>query len=105
MPLAAVDTPAALQALAREYERLDLPVRFLAVNVHERGDPAALDASIERFAKAMGLELEILVDRTGEVAEQWGITSIPVTVIIDADGVVVHRSEGFGAGSVESMRA
>ena len=96
---------AELQALAREYERLELPVRFLAVNVHERGDPADRDARIERFAEAMGLELEVLVDRTGAAADQWNITSIPVSVIVDADGTVVHRSEGFGAGSMETMRA
>lgn len=95
----------AIQSMAEEYERLGLPVRFLAVNVHERGDPVGMDARIERFAEAIGLELEILVDRRGVVAGEWGISSIPVSIVVDSDGAIVHRSEGFGPGTVESLRA
>ncbi len=94
-----------MQGLAREYERTDSPVRFLAVNVRERGAADSLLDRVARFTRANDLELEILLDRSGVVADEWSISSIPVTIVIDADGGVVQRWDGFGAGTAEAVRA
>ncbi len=94
-----------MQSLADEYGRTGSPVRFLAINVHERGPVESRSERVSRFVRANELDLQVLMDDSGVVAEEWDITSIPVTIIVDADGDVVHRSDGFGPGAQERIRS
>lgn len=95
----------AVQSLADEYGRTDSPVRFLAVNVHERGEAESRAERVARFVRANKLDLKVLLDASGVVAEEWDITSIPVTIVVDVDGRIVYRSDGFGPGAVERIRS
>ena len=95
----------AVQALADECGRAGSPVRFLAVNVHERGEVESRPERVARFVRANTIDLQVLLDASGVVAKEWDITSIPVTIIVDADGRVVYRSDGFGPGTVERIRS
>ncbi|MDG2201306.1 MAG: TlpA disulfide reductase family protein [Phycisphaerales bacterium] len=94
----------AMQELAEEYEREQAKVEFLAVNVMERGDPGTLTERIRRFMTSRELDLTVLMDRTGVAAKAWNIDAIPVTVVVDSEGMIVGRFRGFQSGSIEELR-
>lgn len=62
------------------------PVAFYAVNIREGKE------LVSAFAAENKLTLPILLDNTGLVAEDYGVTGIPQTVVIDRSGNihVVH---------------
>ena len=92
------------QKLSEEYEREQADVVFLAVNVLERCAPDQRVDVVRRFMESQGLDLKVLIDRDGDVAEAWGIDAIPLTVVIGPEGEIVARLQGFKPGMSESLR-
>ncbi len=60
----------------------------LAVNFGEKATKA------KTYAEANGMTFPVLVDRRGNVASQYSVVSLPVSLFIDADGVVQERVFG-----------
>jgi thiol-disulfide isomerase/thioredoxin len=85
-----------VDALAREYgERISL----VAVNLQE--DRATISAALER----LGIQPRVVLDIDGAAAEKFGVTAIPQTVVIDAEGKVVRVFIGGGPNLVTDLRA
>lgn len=80
-----------------------LPVNVYAVNLGDRRE------GIERFLQDYPLSYSILSDRTGYSEHQWGVKTLPQTLIIDADGNVLKRFEGVQSWAessfIEQLRA
>lgn len=55
------------------------------------------------YAEANQLTLPIGLDKGGKVCLAYYINSIPCTVVIDKEGIVRARREGFGPGSEEEL--
>lgn len=49
---------------------------------------------MRRFLAEKKLDLPVLVDSSGQVHDHYQVTSIPMTVIIDKDGAIVHDFVG-----------
>jgi peroxiredoxin len=60
----------------------------LAVNFGEKADKA------KAYAEANGMTFPVLVDRRANVASQYSVVSLPVSLFIDASGVVQERIFG-----------
>ncbi|HZR45387.1 MAG TPA: TlpA disulfide reductase family protein [Candidatus Manganitrophaceae bacterium] len=60
----------------------------LAVNFGEKGGEA------QAFADKMGLTFPVLLDRKINIAEQYGVVSLPVTFFIDRNGMIRERVFG-----------
>lgn len=60
----------------------------LAVNFGEKAEEA------QAFSEKMGLTFPILLDRKVNIAEQYGVVSLPVTFFIDRNGVIRERVFG-----------
>ena len=80
------------------------PVAFYAVNIREGKD------LVSAFATDIKLTLPILLDNTGLVADDYGVTGIPQTVVIDRAGKVhmVHVGSslwGFDKTLAEDIQA
>ena len=56
--------------------------------------------TLQRFVKHRRLSFPVLLDPRGSVHEAYGVHSYPTTVIIDADGRVVHDFVGVASASV-----
>jgi peroxiredoxin len=80
----------ALNQASRAYRDQGLVV--LAVNVKER------PSMVIDFARRQGLEYPILSDPYGKVADLYGVTGMPVTVWIDAEGTVRRVDHGVLTG-------
>lgn len=86
-----------VDSVATEYA--DRGVKLVAVNLEET--PAKVQAALERLK----LETTVALDRNGRIAEKYGATAIPQTVIIDRDGLVARLFVGGGARFDDQLRA
>ena len=61
---------------------------ILAVNLMET------PAQVRKFLEEIPVTFTIVMDTTGEISENYGATSLPLTYIIDKKGRVIHRALG-----------
>jgi len=73
-------------------------VKLVAINLEET--PDRVKAALERLQ----LHMPVALDRNGRVAEKYGATSIPQTVIIGPDGKVARLFVGASARFDEQLR-
>ena len=60
----------------------------IGINVRE---PAS---RVSRYLKSTGLDFPVVLDTQGVLAQQWGVTVYPTTVLIGADGKAHWRVQG-----------
>jgi thiol-disulfide isomerase/thioredoxin len=76
-----------MEALYREYK--DQGLAIVAVDFREN------KATVRRFFDELGLSFDALLDVDGEVSEQYGAFSLPLTYFIDRDGRFVGKVVGI----------
>ncbi len=64
-------------------------LKIVAVSVDQVSGEEVLD-----FANELGLTFDVLHDRSGQIEIDYQATGLPETVILDRDGVIVHKSIG-----------
>jgi len=80
-------------------EFADRGVELVAINLEETND--RVKATLDRLK----LEMPVAFDRNGRIAEKYGATAIPQTVIIDRGGKVVRLFVGGGPRFGDQLRA
>ncbi len=75
-----------LEQLHRDFAAEGLTV--LGINVREG------KATIQRYAKSLGLTFPLVVDPKGEIRRSYGVIGLPTTFMIGRDGRVVARAIG-----------
>lgn len=88
-----------LPHLAEVYrEGRDRGVHVYAVNVREERE------EVESFLRSAEIDVPVLMDRYGDVAERYDVTTIPYTVVVNRDGEVTSVLSGFGPDSTRRLR-
>ncbi len=64
-------------------------LKIVAVSVDQVSGEEVLD-----FANELGLTFDVLHDRSGQIEIDYQTTGLPETVILDRNGVIVHKSIG-----------
>ena len=77
-------------------EFADRGVKLVAINLQETPD------QVKTALARLGLDMPVALDRDGRVAEKYGATAIPQTVIIDRQGKVARLFVGAAARSTSS---
>ncbi|NLL06893.1 MAG: TlpA family protein disulfide reductase [Clostridiaceae bacterium] len=67
---------------------------LLAVNLTTGGARRETEEKVRKFIDDNGYTMKVLLDKTGKVAEQYKIYSIPTTYVIDKDGNIATFYEG-----------
>ncbi|HEY4313178.1 MAG TPA: TlpA disulfide reductase family protein [Pirellulales bacterium] len=80
-------------------EFADQGVKLVAVNLSET--PEQIRTALEQLQ----ISVPVALDRQGRVAEQYGATAIPQTVIVARDGTVARLFVGGGNHFEEQLRA
>ncbi len=75
-----------LQQIVEEYADKNLTV--LAVNIQES------PGKVKEFLSTNQLSIPVFLDKTGQVAKNYGILSIPTTLFLDSDGVIIQKIVG-----------
>jgi peroxiredoxin len=79
-----------LQILNSLYPRLQQEgIEALAIDI---GEPAS---RVERFAKALGIIVPVLLDSAQTTARDYGVMGIPTFVFVDKEGVAVFQDNFF----------
>ena len=79
-----------MPSMERLYRELGpLGLKVVAVSV----DQLSSDNVME-FAQDLGLTFDILHDRSGQVELDYQATGLPETVILDRNGIIVHKAIG-----------
>ena len=47
------------------------------------------------FMEREGLTFPVMLDEQGEIAREWGVTGVPVSFIVDAQGNIIHVTSGY----------
>ena len=63
-------------------------VRFVGVNIKDSASVA------KEFAAQYGVEFELLLDTNGQFISKLGIATAPVTLTVDAQGVIIDQVAG-----------
>jgi peroxiredoxin len=88
----------ALQTFARQQMALPDGAVVLAVNFQEDAETAA------RFLAARGIDsLLVLIDSDARVSDQYGVFNLPVTFVIDREGIV--RFPKYGEVKLDELYA
>lgn len=77
-----------MPALEAAHQELGDEVAFVGIAVADRVEEAL------GLAEETGVTYPLVADPTGEVFAASGFTFLPATVVLDADGAVVHRLVG-----------
>ncbi|MEM1165643.1 MAG: TlpA disulfide reductase family protein [Planctomycetota bacterium] len=85
-----------IQEIHEDYA--DRGVRVLGMN-QDRGNRAL----VERFVDARDITFTQVMDTDGAINNEFGVTGIPTTFILDADGNIVHKHVGFGASMKDEL--
>ncbi len=79
-----------MPSMERLYQELGpAGLKIVAVSVDQVSGDEVLD-----FANELGLTFDVLHDRSGQVEIDYQTTGLPETVILDRDGMIVHKSIG-----------
>lgn len=76
-----------LDAMNKRYQ--GKPVRILGANVDRQG------ADLKQWLAEQKLSFPVVADVGGKVSEQYGVSGIPTLLVIDKEGKIRHRTEGF----------
>lgn len=77
-----------MEEFHRRYKQQGVTVIGVAVDVDDYD-------KVVRFAKEMGVTYPIAADTSGEAKQYYQIRSLPTLFVIDKDGVIVLRLEGY----------
>lgn len=76
--------------IQKAYEKYGDQVNFMMVNLTAMDDKAKM----KQFLKEGGYNFPVLLDETGEVSEMYQAFSIPMTYIVDENGIIISRIMG-----------
>lgn len=82
-----------MEQLHQENEIVVLGINLLDTEINEN--------SVQKFVDQFGLTFDIGLDGDGAVALEYRINPIPTTFMIDADGIIQHKS--YGAMDYDTM--
>jgi len=71
-----------------EYAMIDRNLKILAIGVYSDRN------EINEFLENFPLSLDVLYDDDGNVAENFGISTIPATFLVDLEGIIIKKWEG-----------
>ncbi|MFT4631458.1 MAG: peroxiredoxin [Candidatus Pseudothioglobus sp.] len=82
------------------HERFEV-AGFKVIGVNVDSEPA----KAERLLSELNLQFPILFDPKGDVSERYKVEAMPSTLLIDRDGQIRYRHEGYKPGYEELYRA
>lgn len=84
-----------LSKLADEYK--DKDVKYYAIDLRESPEV------IKKFIEKEDLDIQVPLDRNGEVAKSYGVRGIPTMVLVDKEGIVRKYHIGFSPNLKETL--
>jgi thiol-disulfide isomerase/thioredoxin len=91
---------AEMPSLQRLYTAFsDQPFALLAVSMGEG------ERKIQQFKKTAGVDFPLLLDKTSDLSQRWGVDFLPTSYLIDAQGRARYKAYGEVDWDDEAVRA
>ena len=90
-----------LSAIAEVYEdwQQETGVRLIAVSI----DQAHNINKVKPLVDQLAWSYEVLLDPNSELKRALGVQLIPYTLVVDGDGKIVYRHQGYTDGAEEEL--
>lgn len=75
-------------------ERHEEGLEIIAISLDQKGRTEKIKAAVDKY----GMNYPVLVDPTSAYASKLKVRSIPMSVLVDAEGNIVRTFEGFYPG-------
>ncbi|GBC94529.1 Thiol-disulfide oxidoreductase ResA [bacterium HR16] len=85
-----------MEEFYKRYKGQEVTVIGVAVDIDDYD-------KVVRFAKEMGVTYPIAADTSGEAKQSYQIRNLPTLVVIDKDGVIALRLEGYDPQNTEKV--
>jgi thiol-disulfide isomerase/thioredoxin len=93
---------AALPEIDQLYKELrGRGLRVVAIN--EDGPRSA--SKVKPFVRGRGWEFDVVLDLNREAQRRLNALALPTTLLLDAEGTVIHTAFGFRPGEIDELRA
>ena len=66
--------------------------QFILVDVNEKKD------KVSKHVKEKGYTLQVILDRYGKIFETFGGTAMPLTVVVNKEGIITYHHTGYEPG-------
>ena len=66
--------------------------QFILIDVNEKKNKVA------KYVKDKGYTLQVILDRYGKIFEAFGGTAMPLTVVVNKEGVITYHHTGYEPG-------
>jgi thiol-disulfide isomerase/thioredoxin len=81
-------------------------------DLHERGlqvvgineDGPRNVSKVKPFVRSQGFTFPIVLDLNRKAQSRLNVSTLPTTLLLDADGIVVHTSYGYRKGDIANLR-
>ena len=87
-----------LDTLSREYTNVNFYLVDVSGKIKE--DPV----KVKELVTILGVNLQVLMDKYGKVAEKYGVKSLPRLVVIDQKNKVYHIHDGYAPGDEKKLK-
>lgn len=90
-----------LKAIAEVYPdwQEETGMKLIAVSI----DDAQKAPRVKPLAETEGWEYEVLLDTKGELQRALGVKMVPFLIIVDGNGEIVYRHQGYTDGGEEDV--
>jgi peroxiredoxin len=83
------------------YEEMANDIEFVAITV----DGARSKSRVKSWVRKEKLPYKVLYDTAGDLKLKAGVMDIPVSFILDKDGSIVYKSQGYKLGDEHKIAA
>ena len=87
-----------LDTLSREYSNISFYLVDVSGKIKE--DPV----KVKKMVTKLGIDMKVLMDKYGKVAEKYGVKSLPRLVVIDAKSTVHYIHDGYAPGDENKLK-
>ena len=87
-----------LDTLSREYTNVNFYLVDVSGKIKE--DPV----KVKELVTKLGVNLQVLMDKYGKVAEKYGVKSLPRLVVIDDKSTVHNIHDGYAPGDEKKLK-
>ena len=93
-----------LDTLSREFTDINFYLVDVSGLTQGKSKMKEDPAKVKKMVTDLGVNLKVLMDKYGKVAEKYGVKSLPRLVVIDAKSTVHYIHDGYAPGDEKKLK-
>jgi len=93
-----------LDTLSQSYSDINFYLVDVSVLTQGKSKMKEDPEKVKMMVESLGVTLQVLMDKYGEVAEKYGVKSLPRLVVIDQKSTVHYIHDGYAPGDENKLK-